>query len=585
MMSPRRVLTGALALVSLTSVAGALLVAPAIAPAARASKKQPDLTVTAVAVRGAANPGKVITATATVRNAGTANARASRTVFAISADTKLGKGDVRIAPRPTRALKARASTKVVGRLTIPSSRRGKFYVLVCADAQRKVRERSEKNNCRVSKRLTIVVPATTTTPTPTQPAPTGSVHTVSLVASRDAVEGNTGTANLLAYDIALDSVAGADVTVSWATHATAGSSSSNDFVASSGSATIPAGQTTVTVTVPIVGDTRSEGDETVQVYLTAASGANLGRSTEIRRYATILDDDQMVASATSTSQTTVMLHFNDGPTNTAGDGSQFTIPGLVVINAAQSGNDITLTTTAQVANRSYTVKYASTLVGGHRPAPTDDVFTGTGPVAQLQLTEVNANVTGSDDLVELRALTGGSISGARIGTTFYGYSGSMLDLPDINVAANDIILVHGGAPTGVVTETSGTSECTDSACVNGAWDVRETSSLSLTSALLGVEDADGDLMDAVAFRVAAATSDASLAIDMLMEAQLDGLWLPADCGGSDCDTGAEYDSVSIDWSGTSTSATGASMRRTWGVDNDQAGDWSLGTSSWGLVNP
>jgi hypothetical protein len=110
-------------------------------------------------------------------------------------------------------------------------------------------------------------------------------------------------------------------------------------------------------------------------------------------------------------------------------------------------------------------------------------------------------------------------------------------------------------------------------------------SLTFSADLIGVVDTNGDVMDVVPFRMASTTSDFNSAIVMLRDAQLDALWLPATCGGGPCDTGAEYDAIAVDWSGTATTSTGVSMRRTWGVDTNGAADWNLGTSSWGAVNP
>lgn len=137
----------------------------------------------------------------------------------------------------------------------------------------------------------------------------------------------------------------------------------------------------------------------------------------------------------------------------------------------------------------------------------------------------------------------------------------------------------------MVTEAASKTACSDPACAAGAWDLRETLSLSLGADLLGVAGFDDELMDAVPFRIASVTSDFSMAVEMLMDAQLDGQWLPDTCGGGDCNTSAEYDAIAVNWSGTGTVSTGMSMRRAWGVDTQLASDWTLGASSWGSVNP
>jgi hypothetical protein len=108
-------------------------------------------------------------------------------------------------------------------------------------------------------------------------------------------EGNTGTGtpesgtNFLRLPLTLSSAVTSDVTVSYQTAngtATAGS----DFIGtSSSSVTIPAGQTSGAIVVPILGDKRFEANETLTVTLTSVSGAALGTSTAT---GTITNDDQ-----------------------------------------------------------------------------------------------------------------------------------------------------------------------------------------------------------------------------------------------------------------------------------------------------
>jgi hypothetical protein len=66
--------------------------------------------------------------------------------------------------------------------------------------------------------------------------------------------------------------------------ATAGS----DYVARSGTLTIPAGAVSRILPIPIIGDSLHEGDETLTVTLTNASGATI---TQAVGTATIVDDD------------------------------------------------------------------------------------------------------------------------------------------------------------------------------------------------------------------------------------------------------------------------------------------------------
>jgi hypothetical protein len=112
--------------------------------------------------------------------------------------------------------------------------------------------------------------------------------------------------------ITLSSAASETVTVNYATsNATATTNSGNftltanansDYTATSGTATILAGQTTATITVPIYNDSLYEGNETVTVTLSNASGdgATISDST-----ATLtITDNEIVNNATALAEVT-----------------------------------------------------------------------------------------------------------------------------------------------------------------------------------------------------------------------------------------------------------------------------------------
>jgi probable HAF family extracellular repeat protein len=99
-------------------------------------------------------------------------------------------------------------------------------------------------------------------------------------------EGNTGTTNAV-FTVTLSAPASNTVTVNFTTvngTATAGA----DYAARSGTLTIPAGQLSATVTVPVIGDTTAEPNETFQVNLSQAVGAVIGDGQGV---GTIVDND------------------------------------------------------------------------------------------------------------------------------------------------------------------------------------------------------------------------------------------------------------------------------------------------------
>jgi hypothetical protein len=99
-------------------------------------------------------------------------------------------------------------------------------------------------------------------------------------------EGQSGTKNLN-FTVSLSAVSGQSVQVKWATSnvtALAGS----DYVASTGTLTIPAGAPSRTIPVRINGDRVREGNETFRVTLSAPVRATIAAATGT---GTIVNDD------------------------------------------------------------------------------------------------------------------------------------------------------------------------------------------------------------------------------------------------------------------------------------------------------
>ena len=106
------------------------------------------------------------------------------------------------------------------------------------------------------------------------------------VADASIVEGNAGSSQL-SFTVTLSQAATTPVTVSYSTAdgtATAGS----DYSARAGTLTFAAGETSKTITVPILGDSAVEANETFAVTLSSASGAAIGHGSAT---GTILNDD------------------------------------------------------------------------------------------------------------------------------------------------------------------------------------------------------------------------------------------------------------------------------------------------------
>jgi hypothetical protein len=123
------------------------------------------------------------------------------------------------------------------------------------------------------------------------PAPTMSVGDASVT------EG-TGTSTTMTFPVTLSAVSGVPAKAHYAT--TAGTATSgDDFTPTSGDLTIPAGSTTGSISVPIIGDNLAEDDETFTVTLSALDQATAGRLTAT---GTIHDNDTPVISIASVTQ-------------------------------------------------------------------------------------------------------------------------------------------------------------------------------------------------------------------------------------------------------------------------------------------
>jgi uncharacterized delta-60 repeat protein/uncharacterized repeat protein (TIGR01451 family) len=99
-------------------------------------------------------------------------------------------------------------------------------------------------------------------------------------------EGNSGSTQAT-FTVSLGYVSTSTVTVDYATVAGSAAAGS-DFVSATGTATIPAGQTSTTVSVTVLGDTAVEADETYRVILSNATNAQVGDG---EGNGTILNDD------------------------------------------------------------------------------------------------------------------------------------------------------------------------------------------------------------------------------------------------------------------------------------------------------
>ena len=123
---------------------------------------------------------------------------------------------------------------------------------------------------------------------------------VATISSPSVTEGNSGN-KTLTFTVTLSAASGLPATFAFAT--SNGTAASSDYNARSGTLTIAAGQTTGTISVTVLGDTRYEANETVRLTLTNPTGASFaGGAASLVGTGTITNDDaKPVASISNVS--------------------------------------------------------------------------------------------------------------------------------------------------------------------------------------------------------------------------------------------------------------------------------------------
>ncbi len=146
-----------------------------VAGSALAQAPRADLTVTSVARPPATvEAGKSFSLRAAVTNRGAARSGASTVLFFLSANRRFDRRDVRLqGRRRVGALNARKRSRFRRSLRVPAGTAARsYFVLACADGLRRVRELSERNNCRAAARRIAVRLPTAGVPLPTPPGTT-----------------------------------------------------------------------------------------------------------------------------------------------------------------------------------------------------------------------------------------------------------------------------------------------------------------------------------------------------------------------------------------------------------------------------
>ncbi len=186
-----------------------------------------------------------------------------------------------------------------------------------------------------------------------------------------AAEGNSGT-TAFTFTVTLSAPSDAPVTVDFAT-ANDTATSGSDYVAASGTLSIPAGQTSGTITVLVNGDRLGESDETLFVNLSSPTNAVIADG---QGAGSIVDDEPRisigdVSAAEGNSGTTA---FTFTVTLSAASDAPVTVNYATANDTATSGSDYVAASGTLSIPAGQTSGTITVLVNGDRLGESDETF-------------------------------------------------------------------------------------------------------------------------------------------------------------------------------------------------------------------
>lgn len=294
------------------------------------------------------------------------------------------------------------------------------------------------------------------------PLPNLSINDVSVV------EGNAGTVNAV-FTVSLSAASGQTVAVNYAT-ADGTATQPADYTSTSGTLTFTPGQTTRTVTVPVIGDTVPEANETFFVNLSGATNATISDNQGV---GTITNDDVPVTVSPATLPNgTVATAYSQTVSASGGTGSYtFAVtagalpagltlsPGGVLAGTPTAGGTFNVTVTATDSS-AFPGPYSGSQAYTLTIAPPTLVLPAT------TLPGATLNVAYSD-----------SITGASGGTAPYAYAVTAGALPG-GVTLNPANGALAGTPTALGTFNFSIT-ATDSSTGTGPYTATQTYTLEV----------------------------------------------------------------------------------------------------------
>src|SRR5581483_3512923 len=178
------------------------------------------------------------------------------------------------------------------------------------------------------------------------------------------------------FTVTLSQASATPVTVAYTTADGTATLADNDYLATSGTLTFAAGQTTQTITVPVVADSKVEGNETFFVNLSNATGATIS---DAQGQATVNNDD--VATSNITINNVSKSEGNSGTTSFTftvnldhAQAGNVTVKYGTANGTASSGSDYTSTSGTLTFSPGQTSKTITVKVTGDTTQESDELF-------------------------------------------------------------------------------------------------------------------------------------------------------------------------------------------------------------------
>lgn len=149
----------------------ALLALSALAPAASAKGGKADLVVAKLSKPPKSKAaGAKLALVVKVANKGAAPAGKSKLAVYLAKGKKPGKRDKLLKQARVKPLLPGRTARLKLKLHLPAGADGSYRLVACADSKHQVTEASERDNCRASRKLTVVAEAAPPSPSPTPAA-------------------------------------------------------------------------------------------------------------------------------------------------------------------------------------------------------------------------------------------------------------------------------------------------------------------------------------------------------------------------------------------------------------------------------